>query len=111
MAEARVYFIKPVGQDGPIKIGCSRWPDRRLSEVMLWSPVELEIVASFGGGFKMERRFHAAFFNDHSHREWFRPSAALIETIASINAGTFDEKSLPKGRNLHWPGYRQGEAA
>ena len=41
-----VYFIKPVGMEGPIKIGCSIMPTERLEGLAVWSPFPLEIVAA-----------------------------------------------------------------
>ena len=40
-----VYFIKPIGMDGPIKIGCSVSPDRRRETLEWWCPFPLEILA------------------------------------------------------------------
>lgn len=91
----RVYFIKPVGLDGPIKIGCSQSPDGRLCTLETWSPFALEIVAEIDGEFDLERRFHAKFTHLHQRREWFLAGHDLTATIASINAGTFDVETLP----------------
>lgn len=38
MRNTHVYFIKPIGMDGPIKIGCSDKPARRLITLAAWSP-------------------------------------------------------------------------
>lgn len=91
----RVYFIKPVGMDGPIKIGCSSHPDGRRRNLDTWSPFALEITASIEGDHTLERRFHARFLSSHERREWFRASPELVETIEQINAGQFDISQLP----------------
>lgn len=91
----RVYFIKPVGMDGPIKIGCSYSPDRRRETLAFWSPFALEIVAEFDGGDKVERQFHARHRSSHQRREWFDASPMLLADIAAINDGSFDPKCLP----------------
>ncbi len=91
-----VYFIKPIGMDGPIKIGCSATPDKRRNTLSTWSPFELEIVAQIAGDKFMERRFHAAFEKSHQRREWFTPTPELLATIEAINAGTFDVATLPE---------------
>lgn len=96
----RVYFIRPIGMEGPIKIGCSHSPDGRRSTLETWSPFPLEIVAEIEGGEKLERRFHCRFFDQHQSREWFRWSPELAETIDAINAGTFSIASLPEPRRL-----------
>lgn len=46
-----VYFLRPAGQDGPVKIGCSTAPQSRLEQYMSWAPFPLEIVATVPGGF------------------------------------------------------------
>lgn len=91
----RVYFIKPIGLDGPIKIGCSRSPDNRRASLETWSPFPLEIVAEIDGCDRIERRFHAKFFADRTHREWFSTSPELRRVIGEIQAGTFDIATLP----------------
>lgn len=91
-----VYFIKPVGMDGPIKVGTSRSPDCRLQTLDSWSPFALEVVAEVDGGVHIERRFHALFAETHQRREWFGWSRRIAATIAAINAGTFDVDTLPE---------------
>ena len=95
-----VYFIKPVGFEGPIKIGCSASPEQRRSALENWCPFPLEILAEIEGGFDCERRFHALFEADHIRREWFNVSDRLLAVIASINAANFDLSSLPEPKCL-----------
>jgi hypothetical protein len=90
----KVYFIKPVGFDGPIKIGCSALPVSRRDALAHWSPFPLEILAEIEGGLSLERRFHYHFHAWHEHREWFTATPELLTAIAAINAGTFDVSSL-----------------
>lgn len=82
-----IYFIKPVGMSGPIKIGCSYTPKGRLSTLSTWSPFALEIVATIEGGQKLERNIHECFADLHSHREWFHAGTHLIEAIEKIKSG------------------------
>jgi len=44
-----VYFIKPVGASGPVKIGHSHIPFERLNTQMNWSPVKLEMITWAAG--------------------------------------------------------------
>lgn len=90
-----VYFIKPVGMDGPIKIGQSASPEGRVRDLSRWCPFPLEIVAKIEGGREVEERFHAAFIDHHERLEWFSPHPEILNAIAAINAGTFDVDSLP----------------
>ncbi len=95
MAERWVYFIRPVGQQGPVKIGVTASIDNRLKHYMAWSPMALEIAATISGGFDLEARLHGKFIDDHLHHEWFGGSAEMDRTIAEINRGRFDASSLP----------------
>lgn len=96
----RVYFIKPIGMDGPIKIGVSVAPERRREALEVWSPFKLEIVAEIDGDMMLELRFHALFAASQSHHEWFNVTPELLAVIAAINDGTFDLAALPPGRRL-----------
>lgn len=82
-----VYFIKPVGMDGPIKIGSSGVPAKRLLDLSVWSPFPLELIGMVPGGCRDENFLHTRFADQHSHREWFRSSPVLRHTIERILAG------------------------
>lgn len=79
-----VYFIRPVGLDGPIKIGCSTYPMSRLNALMTWSPFPLEILAMAPGGHSDERRLHQRFSADRLRSEWFRTTRELIDLIDGV---------------------------
>lgn len=102
-----VYFMRPVGiPDAPVKIGCSQEPEGRLATMMAWSPFPLAIIARMEGSEDLERRFHAHLMDSWSHGEWFRATAAVLTTLESIQAGTFDLGLLPaKGKR---PGAGRG---
>lgn len=86
-----VYFIKPRGFDGPIKIGTSYTPEGRLIDLATWSPLPLELVGAVKGDGKDERLLHNHFANLHSHREWFHAEAPLVSMIKQIlEAGSID---------------------
>lgn len=82
----RVYFIRPVGEDGPVKIGCSHEPIHRLKSVQVWSPLLLEVAAYAEGSHDHERAMQRMFIEDHLHGEWFRASDKLNRIIASVAA-------------------------
>jgi hypothetical protein len=86
--ETRVYFVRPVGMDGPIKIGCSAKPMDRIKVLSAWSPFELELIGSVPGSFDDENMLHRRFSNLHTRKEWFLSSAPLRETIERIIGGT-----------------------
>lgn len=100
MNRKRVYFIKPVGMSGPIKIGCSCSPEKRRSALECWAPFPLEIIAEIAGHYDLEKRFHAKFEQSHERREWFSATDELEATIAEINEGVFDIETLPPPKSL-----------
>lgn len=95
-----VYFIKPCGFRGPIKIGCSMAPLKRAQSLRAWCPFPLEILATIPGDGKLERRFHSQFAHLHEGSEWFTAAPELIAAVEEIKAGTFDLSALPPARAL-----------
>lgn len=91
----RVYFIKPIGMDGPVKIGCSKAPESRRNTLEVWSPFPLEIIAEIEGGFDLERRIHALLKPSHQHREWFVATPEVMAVVEQVQKGTFDTTNLP----------------
>lgn len=91
-----VYFVRREDDRGPIKIGCSYWPEERLKQLMCWSPYRLAIAATVPGDERLERRFHARFEHLWSHGEWFHVDAELARAVVEIANGTFDLNSLPE---------------
>lgn len=86
--QKHVYFIKPIGMDGPIKIGCSDKPAKRLIMLSAWSPFALEMIGSVPGGFDDEGRLHRRFADLHTRKEWFMSSPTLRQTIECVLSGT-----------------------
>lgn len=100
-----VYFARLISGDGPIKIGCSLAPQRRVEDLMLWSPYPLELVATMPGGYDLEQRWHRRFAAHHSHHEWFHPSPDLIVAITAVKSGCFRDEMLhvpPGTRSIHY---------
>lgn len=81
-----VYFIKPSGLDGPIKIGSSERPMTRLMDLAAWSPWPLELIGTAQGTIADEHFLHKCFADCHSHREWFHSTPNLREAIQNIIA-------------------------
>lgn len=95
MGVGHVYFVRPIGMAGPIKIGHSTQCSRRVVELSSFSPFPLEIAAKIAGGEALEARFHTKFRHLHSHAEWFLPGRDLLAAIKQIVAGEFVLSSLP----------------
>jgi len=79
-----VYFLRPIGMPGPVKIGCSIMPHWRMYEYMTWSPFPLEIAAEGDGDFNVERALHLRFAGQRTHREWFSASPDLTALIDHV---------------------------
>lgn len=82
-----IYFIKPVGMAGPIKIGFTTNSEKRLEGLTVWSPFKLEIMHTVPGDIKLEMKVHAHFADLHSHHEWFHPGERLVSAIKRMKAG------------------------
>ena len=65
-----VYFLRPVGQIGPIKIGCSKLPALRL-----------ELIWAVPGTHPDKRTLHGMFVKHHIHGGWFGASKELLALI------------------------------
>ena len=84
--ERVVYFIRAVNGTGPVKIGVSRNPTKRLAELSIWCPFALTVLATIPGGFDLEREYHVALADARSHGEWFHWTpevAAAVEAALS----------------------------
>lgn len=107
MSEVRVYFLRPAGEQGPIKIGSSREPASRLRTYQIWSPVMLEIVTTCAAHPNTERFLHRHFIADYMHGEWFRWSAGLQAVMDHITS----HGSLPdwviEGTPNNWREFRR----
>jgi len=102
-----VYFIKPIGMDGPVKIGCSDDHKGRLADLMAKSPFPLEVVASVPGDHVLEARLHRLFIASNTHSEWFNWSPELQDVIDAARAGTFEVEALPDPLFLNSRGGRE----
>lgn len=82
MAEKRVYVIE--SQIGAIKIGCSRWPEKRAAMVSAHSPCPVRLVAVLVGGHDYEHELHRQFCMHRGHGEWFQKEGAVAEFFARV---------------------------
>lgn len=98
-----IYFMRPVGMPGPIKIGCSHIPEDRLYALSAWSPFPLEFIGKIAGDLSDEQRIHHQLRAHHSHREWFHAAPEVIELVEALCAGRVQVLSLPPGKRLGPP--------
>lgn len=101
-----VYFMRREDGVGPIKIGSSTAPARRMAYLMSWSPEPLAVVASMPGDVRVERQFHSLLAAHRLHFEWFAPHDDVLAVVADVAAGRFDlarlagHSALPRA---FWP--------
>jgi len=88
----QVYFMRPIGMDGPIKIGCSRVPAHRLLQLNTWAAFPLEIIFTLPGGPDLEKRFHARLAAAWSHSEWFHATPDTLKVVSDAQAGVLPEE-------------------
>lgn len=79
-----IYFIRPSGLVGPIKIGFSIRPLVRIQPIQANSPIPLEIIGQTPGSMDDESYLHRCFADQFSHAEWFHFSASLNAAIEGI---------------------------
>jgi DNA-binding CsgD family transcriptional regulator len=89
-----IYFLKPIDERGPIKIGCSVAAKFRLQALSIVSPVRLELVACTPGGHIYEKRLHRHFAKQRRHGEWFEVSEPLERLIDAVQSGASIETAL-----------------
>jgi hypothetical protein len=94
-----IYFVQS-GENGPIKIGFSNRPDRRLPELQTGNPRELVLRHVIPGDTSVERQLHTRFEPARIRGEWFgREYLPVIVTFAGGLADrmlqTYDGSGVP----------------
>lgn len=79
---ADLYFIG--GDEGPIKIGVSNDPQRRLKGLQTGYPYPLQILATIEGGAMLEIEYHERFAEHRLHGEWFAPHPDILAEIERL---------------------------
>lgn len=82
--EGGVYFAQR-GPNGPIKIGYSDDPARRLAEIRPLMPEPLTVLAVMRVERHVERLLHRNFASARIRGEWFKPSASILLLIDRLN--------------------------
>lgn len=80
---ADLYFIG--SDEGPIKIGVSVDPTKRLKGIQTSYPYKLQILALIPDGGMMESEYHARFAAHRLHGEWFEPHPDILAEITRLN--------------------------
>lgn len=97
--DGHIYFVKPINECGPVKIGFTGQAKKRLSQLLLWSPVDLEFVCFVRGPKEWETRAHKYFAADYIRNEWFAWSWKLHKAIRRLNDGESFVDVIPETDN------------
>lgn len=98
-AESFVYFVR-AGTAGPIKIGISNQPARRISRAQGYHYEELITMAVVTGSWHDEIGVHEKFSHLRIRGEWFRSEPELIEFIDKAKTLSSLESLIPAPRHL-----------
>jgi len=78
-----IYFIQS-GKTGPVKIGKSIAPEKRLRQFQTHSVEQLYLLQVIPGDLALERKLHHQFEALHIRGEWFNPGPELLAYIDSL---------------------------
>lgn len=81
--KTRIYFVQE-GEGGPVKIGNSTWPERRLQDHQCGNPRTLYLLGSFAATRSTEREIHERFAEQRLTGEWFQPTTELLEYVLGV---------------------------
>lgn len=79
-----VYFIRREDDSGPVKIGTTNDPYKRLLTVQTGNPYKLKIIKIIKGGKNLEKTLHNKFGKFRMEGEWFKPNPILFKFINSL---------------------------
>lgn len=93
----KIYFVK---NGDAVKIGVSKNPEQRMSELSVSSNGAIQLLAVLDGGHGDEKEFHRKFSRYLIRGEWFKYQGELAKFIATLPPY---EKPDPKRRKLRKP--------
>ncbi|MEU2415144.1 GIY-YIG nuclease family protein [Streptomyces sp. NPDC013099] len=76
-----MYLIGSLGSP-LVKIGCTDNPERRLRHLQTGSPLPLQLLALFEGGYLVEAELHRRFADKRRHGEWFGLGPDPVEAVS-----------------------------
>lgn len=85
---ARLYFVQAGDERGPIKIGISADPTKRLEQLRTGNHLPLRLLDSFATPHpeKLERGLHDAFADLRLEGEWFRFDVRIVRVLELLRA-------------------------
>lgn len=100
-----VYFIQSCDQIGLIKIGISKNPEDRITQLATGNGSRLKLKGQLKcpspvSGRDIELKLHKVFKYSSTRGEWFSHSAPLRQLIQEINSGLSWEYVVPRAYEL-----------
>lgn len=78
MSERTWIYAFQQGEDGPIKIGSAKDPEKRLATLQCGNPTELRPLGAWWAPPEHEHALHGALKHVRVRGEWFEPTPALL---------------------------------
>ena len=88
-----IYVIGRADEDWrwyPVKIGTSKVPSNRLTDLQVGHPYKLKIISTAEGGTKEEKDYHTALSPARLTGEWFDPAKMTPEAVKALSEGRFN---------------------
>lgn len=89
-----IYAIQ-AGENGPVKIGWSDAPKKRVRELQTGNPQKLRLLACCEIGDDAEYFIHIYLKNEKMVGEWFSPTSKTLKVVGLIALQSIDESN-------HW---------
>jgi hypothetical protein len=100
-----LYFIQE-GDSGPIKVGRSTDPWKRLDTLQSGNPRQLRLIAAYRVGktaHVIERNTHREFIAHRMIGEWYAPVERLVDLAATHGIPSCERCSAKEARLHMWP--------
>lgn len=94
LTDTYLYVIQ-AEDGGPVKIGVSRNPANRLSQLQSAHHKPLRIVDSFEGSYATEKRIHERLSEKRLSGEWFEDCPELWEAVNFVRSSSKRHAEIP----------------
>ena len=95
-----IYFIQS-GEDGPIKIGYTKFDVcSRLSNLQTSNPEPLYVLLTLPGSVEDEHKYQEMFADYRLRGEWYKPMQELLDMIKDNQNKDIDSEAIQEGIDL-----------
>lgn len=88
LGDIMIYFIQ-AGENGPIKIGSSDDPERRMVDLQTANPYELKLLWVHKDENWSEEEIHKEFNHEKIRGEWYHPCGSIFEFIKNEMSNSY----------------------